>query len=429
MKQTDVKSLNDVCELIIDCEHKTALTQETGYPSIRTPNIGKGRLILENVNRVSEETYKEWTKRAIPQAEDLILAREAPVGNVAIIPKNLKVCLGQRTVLIRANKEKVNPRFLVYLLLGDEIQGKIKSRSNGATVHHFNMKDIRNLELPELPPIETQRKIASTLSNYDDLIENNTRRIEILEQMAKLIYEEWFVKFRFPGHESVKMVPSDLGEIPEGWEIRKIKDIAEITKGMSYKSENLVDEGGCAFVNLKCINRGGGFRYEGLKRFEGKFKERHVVNKDDIVIAVTDMTQNREIIARPARVPKINEETILISMDLVKITPKNNDFKTWLYGLLKYSQFGETLKDFANGVNVLHLSTENMLEYTFPLPDSKLINKYTETICNFYKIVDNFELKNQNLRKTRDLLLPKLISGKIDVSDLDIRIRNEFQES
>ena len=225
------------------------------------------------------------------------------------------------------------------------------------------------------------------------------------------------------------MIPSELGEIPEGWEVRKIKDIAEITKGMSYKSENLVDEGGCAFVNLKCINRGGGFRYEGVKRFEGKFKERHVVNQDDIVIAVTDMTQNREIIARPARIPKMNEETILISMDLVKITPRNNDLKTWLYGLLKYSQFGETLKDFANGVNVLHLSTENMLEYAFSLPDSKLITKYTETICNFYKIVDNFELKNQNLRKTRDLLLPKLISGEIDVSDLDIHIRNEVQES
>ena len=113
MKQTAIKSLNDVCELVIDCEHKTAPIQETGYPSIRTPNIGKGRLILENVNRVSDEIYKKWTKRAVPQAEDLVLAREAPVGNIAIIPKNLKVCLGQRTVLIRADKRKVNPHYLV----------------------------------------------------------------------------------------------------------------------------------------------------------------------------------------------------------------------------------------------------------------------------------------------------------------------------
>ena len=95
------QTLNDYCELIVDCEHKTAPTQDTGFPSIRTPNIGKGRLLLEGVNRVSEETYKLWTQRAIPQTNDLILAREAPVGNVAIIPDGQQVCLGQRTVLIR----------------------------------------------------------------------------------------------------------------------------------------------------------------------------------------------------------------------------------------------------------------------------------------------------------------------------------------
>jgi len=91
-----MKTLNEICELIIDSEHKTATIEETGYPYIRTPNIGKGRLILDNVRRISEESYQQWTRRAIPKADDLILAREAPVGNVAIIPKNIKVCLGQQ---------------------------------------------------------------------------------------------------------------------------------------------------------------------------------------------------------------------------------------------------------------------------------------------------------------------------------------------
>ena len=231
MTQIKTKTLNDVCELIVDCEHKTALTQATGYPSIRTPNIGRGRLILDNVNRVSEETYKAWTKRAIPQADDLILAREAPVGNVAIIPKNIKVCLGQRTVLIRPNKNKVEPNYLVYLLLGEEIQGKILSVSNGATVHHLNMKDIRNLELPELPSLPTQRKIAGILSAYDRLIENNTRRIEILEEMARSIFREWFLKFRFPGHEQVQMVDSELGLIPEGWKLKTLADFGQVITG------------------------------------------------------------------------------------------------------------------------------------------------------------------------------------------------------
>ena len=108
-KKTAKVSLDELCEFIVDCEHKTAPVQDTGYPSIRTPNIGKGRLLLKNVNRVSEQTYKIWTKRAVPESGDLILAREAPVGNVAIIPKGLKICLGQRTTLIRPDKSKVRP--------------------------------------------------------------------------------------------------------------------------------------------------------------------------------------------------------------------------------------------------------------------------------------------------------------------------------
>ncbi len=244
------QTLNDVCTLIVDCEHKTASIQPAGIPSIRTPNIGTGRLILDTVNRVSEETYTAWTKRAIPQANDLILAREAPIGNVAIILPKQKVCLGQRTVLIRPNKNKVDSQYLCYLLLGDEIQGKIISVSNGATVHHLNMEDIRSLELPELPTLPTQHKIAAILSAYDDLIENNTRRIKILEEMAQALYREWFVKFRFPGHEKVKMVESELGMVPEGWEVKKLGDVVTIYRGKSYRSVDLVEEGALPFLNV-----------------------------------------------------------------------------------------------------------------------------------------------------------------------------------
>jgi len=130
------------------CEHKTAPVQAQGHACIRTPDIGRGRLILDGVNRVSDETYREWAQRKEPTAGDLILAREAPIGNVAIVSNGLKVCLGQRTVLIRADRAKVLLEYLVYLMLGDQIQGRIQSQSNGATVHHLNMKDIRGLALP-----------------------------------------------------------------------------------------------------------------------------------------------------------------------------------------------------------------------------------------------------------------------------------------
>jgi type I restriction enzyme S subunit len=419
MINKNTKILNDICELIIDCEHKTAPIQETGYPSIRTPNIGKGYLILDNVNRVSEETYQSWTKRAIPQADDLILAREAPVGNVAIIPENLKVCLGQRTVLIRPDKNKVNPQYLLYLLLGDEIQAKLHSFSNGATVHHLNMKDIRNLVLPELPNISIQHKIADILSAYEDLIENNTRQIKILEEMAALIYREWFVNFRFPGHEQVKMVDSQLGLIPEGWEPRKVSEVATVYRGKSYKSSELLEDGGLPFLNLKCINRDGGFRNDGIKRFEGKYKSTQTATSGNIIMAVTDMTQERRVIARAARVPQSQEKEFVFSMDLVKIAPSPEIHSDYFYSFLRFSNFADCVKEHANGSNVLHLNPKHIEEFAFALPAEILIKQYANICSDIYEQYDVLVLENDNLRKTRDLLLPKLISGEIDLETLN----------
>ena len=115
-------TLNDICELIVDCPHSTAKDEGSGYPLVRTPNIGRGRLILDDVHRVSKEVYDKRSARAVPQDDDLILAREAPAGNVAIIKKGEKVCLGQRTVLIRPDKRIVDPDYLVYYILAPQQQ-------------------------------------------------------------------------------------------------------------------------------------------------------------------------------------------------------------------------------------------------------------------------------------------------------------------
>lgn len=171
-------TLDSLCELIVDCEHKTAPTQETGYPSIRTPNIGKGILILDNVNRVSHETYIEWTKRATPQADDLILAREAPAGNVAVIPKNIEVCLGQRTVLIRPKKDKLDSKYLAFLLLSKDVQEQLLAHSRGATVAHINMKDIRAFKIYNLSPLTEQQTIVAKL----DALSLETKRLEAIYQ-------------------------------------------------------------------------------------------------------------------------------------------------------------------------------------------------------------------------------------------------------
>ncbi|MBN1924476.1 MAG: restriction endonuclease subunit S [Prolixibacteraceae bacterium] len=179
-------SLDSLCELIVDCEHKTAPTQETGYPSIRTPNIGKGELILENVNRVSYETYLQWTRRAVPKSGDLILAREAPAGNIAVIPENIEVCLGQRTVLLRPKKDRLVSKYLAYLILSKEVQEILLSHSTGATVQHINMKDIRAFKIYDLSDLKEQKAVVQKL----DALRAETQKLEAIYQQKLLNLEE-----------------------------------------------------------------------------------------------------------------------------------------------------------------------------------------------------------------------------------------------
>jgi type I restriction enzyme, S subunit len=181
------QALNDVCELIVDCEHKTAPIQGEGYPSIRTPNIGKGHLILNGVNRVSDQTYVEWTRRAVPSPGDLILAREAPAGNVAVIPDGVKVCLGQRTVLIRPRIELIAPRYLSHLLLQRRSQLRLLAHSRGATVQHINMKDIRAFKISCVPSLRTQQRVIEKLAGIEfdclELEEAQLQKIAALEEL------------------------------------------------------------------------------------------------------------------------------------------------------------------------------------------------------------------------------------------------------
>lgn len=293
----------------------------------------------------------------------------------------------------------------------------IRGRAIGAAVPGINLGILKALEVV-LPPLATQRRIASILSAYDDLIENNTRRIAILEEMARRIYEEWFIHLRFPGHEQVRMVESELGLIPEGWAPSSVGQCVTVYRGKSYKSSELAEEGGLPFVNLKCMERDGGFRKSGLKRFTGSYKETQKVKTGDLVMAVTDMTQERRIVARCGRIPRLDSDFGVISMDLVKVDANKGIPKEYVYEMLRWSGFADEVKQHANGANVLHLSPDRIAEYRFPLPTSTLVQRFANLIAPMLNQCDVLLEKNENLRTTRDILLPKLISGELDVSTL-----------
>ncbi len=407
----DLTTLDDVCEFIVDCLHKTAPLQSTGYPSIRTPNVGRGRLILEGVNRVSQEVYEEWTKRAVPEPGDLILAREAPAGNVAVIKDGQTVCLGQRTVHLRPNREKVDPDFLCYYLLAPRQQGLLLAGETGVTAGHVNMRDIRRLDIGRLPDPDTQKTIGQTLSAYDDLIENNRQRIALLEEAARLLYREWFVHFRFPGHEHVKIIDG----LPEGWDRRTVSNLAHVFRGKSYRSSELVDSDGQPFINLKCVDRLGGFRISGLKWFQGEHREHHLATHGDVLIAVTDMTRDAMIVAQAARVPRTVGDRAIYSMDLVKTIPRNDVEPEWFYGMLRFSQFSAVVREEATGATVLHLKPKHIENWEAVVPPTVLRGLFSKQFSAILQQIDNLELQNANCAKARDLLLPRLMNGEITV--------------
>jgi len=230
--------LEDVCVFIADCPHSTAPDEGQGYPIIRTPNVGRGRLLLDGVQRVSKDVYDKRNKRAVPKKDDIIFAREAPAGNAAIIRDGQEVCLGQRTVLIRPDAEKVYPQYMVYYLLSPQQQYELLGTANGATVAHVNIPIIKNLPI-ELPSMESQIKIADTISAYDNLIENNQKQIKLLEEAAQRLYKEWFVDLRFPGYENVPVVDG----VPEGWKKGKIDQQFLIKYGKTLPTSKITARG------------------------------------------------------------------------------------------------------------------------------------------------------------------------------------------
>ena len=385
--------LKDICEFIVDCPHSTAKDEGGGYPLIRTPNIGKGRLLLDGVHRVSEEVYQSRISRGIPSKNDLILAREAPIGNVAIIKNEGRICLGQRTVLLRPDKNCVNPDFLMYYLISPEQQGKLIGSSNGATVNHLNMVNIRNLDV-NIPCLKVQSRIASILSAYDDLIENNQKQIKLLEEAAQRLYKEWFVDLRFPGHEDVEIVDG----LPVGWEEKRLDEVAYIIMGQSPKSE---------FYNNE---------FDGLPFHQGvgTYGNRYV--KDDIYSSVQTKVAEAGSILFSVRAPvgrlNITKNKIIIGRGLSAMNHKQG-YQSYLFYLLKERFFKEDLM--GNGSVYASISKDELCSIKFVVPNKEIVKFFNEITKDIdYKIL-MIDEQIRSLKEARDRLLPKLMSGEVEV--------------
>lgn len=367
--------LNDVCELIVDCPHSTEPDEGEGYPIIRTPNIGVGYLDLEGVQRVSKAAYDRRNIRAVPRPNDLILAREAPAGNVGIIREGMKVCLGQRTVLIRPNAEKVSPLFLNYYLNAPKQRHTLLSNSNGATVSHVNMPIIRNLVI-ELPDRETQDRIADVLSAYDELIENNRKQIKLLEEAAQRLYKEWFVDLKFPGHETT---PIHNG-LPEGWKRCHLRDVLEINGGKDYKQLKSGTYPVYGSGGLMC--RVDSFLYEGESvLIPRKGTLNNVMYRNEAFWTVDTLFYTRVLLKNGGKYLFHAVRAFdFTSMNIGAAVPSMT--KTKLDGL------------------VLTIPTELFLE------------RFERAVAPFYQAMTVLQQQIAAAREARDRLLPKLMSGE-----------------
>jgi len=393
--------LGDVAKVISGFAFKSKDFQQEGIPIIKIKNIRVGAVDLSEVDYVDSSFLSLDSKYHVKGGDILISLTgshltqpNSVVGRVALQSLSLGHCLlNQRAGKIILTKPDIcHKLFLFYSIYTEEKRREIALMALGAASQaNVSPSQVESVEI-KLPPLPIQRKIAAILSAYDRLIENNTRRIEILEEMARSIYREWFVKFRFPGHEQAQMVDSELGPIPEGWEIKKVNEIVKrLRTGTTYK-EASVDEVGCVPVIDQSRSDFLGFHNN---------KPDHTASSENPIIIFGDHTCKMQLMV----------ENFSLAPNVVPFVSIGNLPITYLYLL----------------VNSLVTTTEYKRHWT-EFTNKKVVlatndspKQFADFVKTIFEINNSLRKKNRNLRKTRDLLLPRLISGEIDVENLDIK--------
>ena len=427
-----LQSVEDSMKAIIDYRGKTPRKTPSGVPLITAKIVKDGR-IMTPTEFIAAEGYDSWMNRGLPEPGDVVMTTEAPLGEIAQLD-NRKVALGQRLITLRGRPELLNNTYLKFAMQAAFVQNQLKARSTGTTVLGISQRELREVEIP-LPPLSEQHRIAHILGTLDEKIELNRQMNENLEATARAIFKSWFVDFdpvkaKVEGHkpacldtETADLFPSTfqdspLEKIPEGWAVEKIGNLVEIVKGRSYRSNEL-KESDVALVTLKSIMRGGGYHPDGLKPYTGKYNSAQVITPGELVVSYTDVTQEAEVVGKPAIVRgNENYQTLVASLDLGIIRPLESTVSVWfLYCLFRERRFQSHIYGYADGTTVLHLSKDGVPRYQFALPPEKIRNLFDSVAEPFFAKIESNENESHTLAQTRDTLLPKLLSGEVRVDD------------
>jgi type I restriction enzyme S subunit len=359
---------------------------------------------------LSEADYSKWTRRVAPEPGDIVFTYEATLHRYAVIPQGFRGCLGRRVALIRPDREQVDVKFLLYYFLSEKWRAIINEKIiSGATVDRIPLIDFPEFRI-SLPPLPIQRKIAAILTAYDDLIENNRRRIALLEQMAEAIYREWFVRLRFPGHETV---PIEQG-VPAGWEVKNIEEICKVSRGSSPRpindSKYFID-GTIPWIKIADATASKIFIYE----------TKEYVN--DVGASYSrKLPQGSLIIATSGTLGFcifLGIEGCVHDGWMYLSEYKENIKATYLYYVI--NQYRDHLNNLSYGAAIQNINTEIVRKLSILKPPSEVLDNFYSTIDPILDEIFHLGQKNRLIAKTRDLLLPRLLSGKLAVDALDIQ--------
>lgn len=387
-------AIKDICTGIYDGPHATPPLSDTGAIFLGISNFNNGRLDFSDIRYISEDDLPKWTKRVIPQKNDIVFSYEATLNLYAIIPEGFRGCLGRRMALLRVDETKADYKFLYYYFYSDAWRATVNENIVlGATVDRIPL--IKFPDFPvELPPLETQHRIADILSAYDDLIENNQKQIKLLEEAAQRLYKEWFVDLRFPGHENTKIVDG----VPEGWNEKTLSQVADVIMGQSPKSE---------FYNSE--KKGLPF-HQGV----GSYGVRFVM--DDIYSTSYTRIAEPNSILFSVRAPvgrlNITKNKVVIGRGLAAIN-QTDGCQSYLYYLLKNKFFKDNIV--GNGSIFASVSKDELLNQKFLIPERNLMMQFEKIVSQMDKQIENLDSKNKKLIEARDRLLPKLMSGEVEV--------------
>jgi type I restriction enzyme S subunit len=395
--------MSDVMAEFHDGPHATPPPAESGPVFLGIKNItDSGLLDFTHVRHIAEQDYDRWTRRVTPQPDDVVFTYEATLHRYALIPDGFRGCLGRRLALIRPNRDVVLPRFLHFVMLGPRWRQTVAERViAGSTVDRIPLIEFPRFPI-ELPDLVTQQAVLDVLGAIDDLIGNNGQRIVLLEKMAQEIFREWFVFLRYPGHEGDEIADSDFGPIPSGWRFERLNDLASIVMGQSPKSEYYNDAGdGLPF-------------HQGVSDFGAHYPRHRLYCSVDGRLAETGDL----LVSVRAPVGRLNraDQRMVIGRGLPAVRSLDG-FQALLGRQLRHVFHEE---DVMGGGTIFKAITKSDLEGVRVIqPNADVGEMANARLEHIDDLIRTLTFSVRRLSRIRDLLLPKLVTGGIDVSRLE----------